>query len=296
MEGPGGEPPGTAAHRGSRGLREPPPSGLRCRRLPRPGSGTLRWGFAPGYGTSRRDFAVGFSRATGPSDGALRWRLAGLRDAPTGIRCGAQPGSATLRLDFEGLFSGVRDGAVLRSSVRLRDPPPGLCCGAQSGSGTLHRGSAAGLSRAPVLSSDGTLRCGSAGLRHGAPGQPPLSVGARLRSRAPLLRSGTLLRPPRLCARAGRAPPLPAAGSQWRGAGSALPAPSCLPWHLPRPHLPGLRAFSCLLLLLPPGHGALGAGAAPLPAPARDRRRRSRELNGTHRLLYGENEARTRLL
>ncbi|XP_037985747.1 translation initiation factor IF-2-like isoform X1 [Motacilla alba alba] len=169
MEGPGGEPPGTAAHRGSRGLREPPPSGLRRKRLPRPGSGTLRWGFAgllelptglcgriqPGYGTFKRSSAVAFSRAPGRSD----------RDP-------------------------------LRGSAGLRDAPPGLCCGAQPGSGTLRRGSAAGLSRAPGPSA-GTLRCGSAGLRDGAPGppagaplraagQPPLSVGARLRSAAGL--------------------------------------------------------------------------------------------------------------
>ncbi|XP_037985748.1 uncharacterized protein LOC119698180 isoform X2 [Motacilla alba alba] len=265
MEGPGGEPPGTAAHRGSRGLREPPPSGLRRKRLPRPGSGTLRWGFAgllelptglcgriqPGYGTFKRSSAVAFSRAPGRSDRDPLRGSAGLRDAPPGLCCGAQPGSGTLRRDFALRFSRA----------------PGR------GSGTPSRGSAEG--------------CGAAtSLRRGS---------APLRSRAPLLRSGTLLRAPRLCARAGRAPPLPAAGSQWRGAGSALPAPSCLPWHLPRPHLPGLRAFSCLLLL-PPGHGALGAGAAPLPAPTRDRRRRRRELNGTRRFLYGENEARPRLL
>lgn len=198
MEGPGGEPPGTAAHRGSRGLREPPSKGLRqaaaqiglrnppmglCRGVQR-GSGTLGRGSAtelreapaglsggaqPISGNSRRDFAVGFSRATGPADGAMRRRSAGVRDAPPGIRCGAQPGSGTLRWDFEGRFSGVRDVALLRGSAGLRDPPPGLCCGAQSGS-------------AARLRRDFALRFSRA-----------LSVGTRLRSRAPLLRSGTLL-------------------------------------------------------------------------------------------------------
>lgn len=169
MEGPGGEPPGTAAHRGSRGLREPPPSGLRHKtctdRDAGASDGAWPWGSA-----ELRDPRTGLGRGVQRGSGTLgRGSAAELRDPPAGLRCGAQPGSGNSRRDFAVGFSratGRCDRALRWRSAGLRDAPTGIRRGAQPGSGKLRGDSAGRFSGVR----DGAVLRGSAGLRDPPPG------------------------------------------------------------------------------------------------------------------------------
>lgn len=171
-----------------------------------------------------------------------------------GLHCGVQPGSRTL----------LRDSAP---GCR-QTPPSGLRSGAPQGfeigfrCWSLLRCSAPSCSRTPGSSQ----RSGCSPRRRGK--RSPVDAGPDT-SPARLSGAGLL--------------PLPAADSQWRGTGSALPAPSCLPWHLPRPHLPGLRAFSCPSSSSDTVPGG-GSRSPPVPGAAAAA---TEKLNGTRALIYG---------
>lgn len=188
-------------------------------------------------------------------------------------------------------FSGApgrSDRDPLRGSAALRDAPigtlrggsalseMGLCCRAQPGFRILLRGSAAGLSRAPVLAFDGTLRCGSAGLRDPQPGLRCGAATSLRRGSAPQPGSAAGLRDPPPAAtalRSGRAGSAAACGRFPMARSGQRPARPFLPPLAPAP-APPPRAPSLLLPPPPPagtqrpgGGGRSPARPCPRPAP-----------------------------